>query len=135
MIWLSLVCLALAGIAKGYLDSIADNGTKSEQWVNKWKNVNEGLSLDYRKKYHWWYFGLYVPAQYLEKFPFSSTILVSLTDKWHLAQLIMLRFFYCSIALGYTSDLFVILLSVFVVFPIILGIPFQITHTKNKKTK
>lgn len=124
MIWLSIFFLILAGIAKGYLDAIADKGIKADEWKNKYdfdKTVN-----------HWWYFGLYKP-KYSEKFPFSTTILVSLTDKWHRAQLFMLRFMYLAVAVAFTQSLFMIILLSFVVFPIVVGIPFEIIYTKNKK--
>ena len=133
MIWLSIFFLILAGVAKGYLDYYADSGIKDKEWVNKWKNVNEGWGKEYLKKYHWWYFGLYSPSQHLERFPFSSTILVALTDKWHRAQLIMLRFMYLAVAVAFNQSLFMIIILGFVVFPIVVGIPFEIIYTKNKK--
>jgi hypothetical protein len=58
--------------------------------------------------------------------------LVFLTDKWHLAQLIMLRFMYLAIAINCTENIYVMLALSFLVFPIILGIPFEIIYTKNK---
>ncbi len=124
MVWLSIFFLVLAGIAKGYLDAIADKGVKTDEWRNKYDFT--------RNKTHWWYFGLYKP-RYSEKFPFSSTVLVALTDKWHRAQLIMLRFMYLAVAVALTQNLFLILLLSFVVFPIVVGIPFEIIYTKNKK--
>lgn len=133
MILAIFIFLFLAGLFKGKLDAAADTGVKSKEWVNKWKNVSEGWSKEYLKKYHWWYFGLYSPSQHLERFPFSSTILVSLTDKWHRAQLIMLRFVYLAVAVALTQNLFFIILLSFVVFPIVVGIPFEIIYTKNKK--
>lgn len=124
MIWLSVLFLISAGITKGYLDYYADSGVKNNEWRNKY---------DFEKnKNHWWYFGLYEP-KYSEKFPFSTTMLVSLTDKWHKAQLIMLRFMYLAIAVGLTQNLFMIILLSFVVFPIVVGIPFEIIYRKNKK--
>lgn len=125
MIWLSLTFLALAGICKGFLDAIADNGSKTEQWRNKY---------DFTKnKNHWWYLGLYKP-KYSEKFPFSSTLFVFLTDKWHRAQFFMLRFIYLSIAVLAAHSLLNILLLAFVLLPIILSFPFEVTHSilKNK---
>jgi hypothetical protein len=124
MVWLSIFFLVLAGIAKGYLDAIADKGVKTDEWRNKYDFT--------RNKNHWWYFGLYKP-RYSEKFPFSSTLLVALTDKWHRAQLIMLRFMYLAVAVALTQNLFGIILLSFVVFPIVVGMPFEIIYTKNKK--
>jgi len=124
MVWLSIFFLVLAGIAKGYLDAIADKGVKTDEWRNKYDFT--------RNKNHWWYFGLYKP-RYSEKFPFSSTLLVALTDKWHRAQLIMLRFMYLAVAVALTQNLFGIILLSFAVFPIVVGMPFEIIYTKNKK--
>lgn len=132
MIGLTMIFLALAGIAKGFLDYYADSGIKGQEWVSKWKNTNERWSKRDLKKHHWWYLGLYTPKFHKEKFPFSSTILVAFTDKWHLAQLMMLRFFYLAIAINVTGNLLSIILYSFIIFPIILGIPFEITYTKNK---
>ncbi len=126
MIWLSLAFLVLAGISKGFLDVIADKGVKTEQWRNKYDFT--------KKRRHWWYFGLYKPS-YSEKFPFSSTILVFLTDRWHRAQFLMLRFIYLSISVLSFESLSSILLMSFIVLPIVLSFPFQITYKilKNKR--
>lgn len=124
MIWLNILFLVLAGIAKGYLDAIADKGVKTDEWRNKYDFT--------RNKNHWWYLGLYKP-RYSEKFPFSSTLLVALTDKWHRAQLFMLRFMYLAIAVALTQKVFLVFFLSFVVFPIVVGIPFEIIYTKNKK--
>jgi hypothetical protein len=135
MICISIVFLVLAGIAKGYLDFYADSGIKDKEWANKWKNVNEEWGKEYLKKYHWWYFGLYSPSQHLEKFPFSSTILVFLTDRWHMTQLIMLRFIYLSISVAITENLTYIIFFSFFLFPIVVGIPFEIIYKRNKSKK
>ena len=50
-----------------------------KSWVNKYSQPLE----PYRKK--WYYFGIVTP-KFKESFPFSTTILVSLTDAWHLFQ-------------------------------------------------
>lgn len=133
MIWLTVLFLILAGIAKGYLDYYADIGIKDEQWPNKWKNINEGWSKKDLKKHHWWYLGLYTPKYHKEKFPLSSTILVAFTDKWHLAQLVMLRFFYLSISVIITTNIYLIILYSFIIFPIVLGIPFEIVYSNKMK--
>lgn len=126
MIWLSLIFLALAGVCKGFLDSISDKGVKTEEWRNKYDFT--------KKKNHWWYFGLYKP-KYSEKFPLSSTVLVFLTDKWHRAQFFMLRFIYLSLAILISHSIMGILLMGFLVLPITLNLPFEITYSylKNKQ--
>ena len=132
MIWLTILFLVLAGITKGYLDYYVDIGIKGKQWSNKWKNTHERWPKKDLKRYHWWYFGLYVPKQHKECFPFSSTILVFLTDKWHLTQLIMLRFMYFAIAINLSENIYVILTLSFLIFPIVVGVPFEIIYRKNK---
>lgn len=133
IVFLVFLSVLFAGFYKGKMDAISDIGLKGKQWKNKWKNTEEGWDKDYRKKYHWWYFGLYTPEPYLEKFPFSSTILVFLTDTWHLNQLIMLRFIYLSISIAFTQKIYLIIILTFILFPIILGIPFELSHTYYKK--
>ena len=121
---LSFIFISLAGVFKGMMDAISDNGVKKSEWKNKY---------DFSKvKNHWWYFGLYTP-KYSEKFPFSTTALVFLTDKWHLMQMIMLRFIYIAISVLITKSLLYDILLSFIIFPIILGIPFQITYNIKRK--
>ena len=56
-------------------------------WTNKWKLDSEGyLQLPEKK---WYYFGVY--PKFKEKFAYSSTIFVSLTDGEHLFQFIKKR--------------------------------------------
>lgn len=62
-----------------------------KSWKNKWKSPLQPPT----KK--WYYFG-FLPENE-EKFPFSSTILVFLTDAWHLAKFLMLIFISLSIVL------------------------------------
>jgi hypothetical protein len=81
---------------------------------------------------HWWYLGLYKP-RFAERFPFSTTILVAFTDRWHLAQLIMLRFFYLAVAIGVSNSIWWELLLSFVVFPMVIGVFFDFTYCKLKK--
>jgi hypothetical protein len=124
MIWLSILFLALAGVCKGFLDAISDCGTKSSEWRNKYDFK--------RKRNHWWYFGLYKPV-YSEKFPFSTTLLVSFTDKWHRAQFFMLRFIYLAIAVLMAKTFFLVILLAFVIFPVVMGLPFQITYSIKRR--
>lgn len=53
-----------------------------ESWIYKWK-----YPLTVPTK-HWYYFKIY--PRYEERFPYSSTIFVWLTDAWHLFKAIML---------------------------------------------
>jgi len=58
-----------------------------KSWKNKWELSGEGKLLSVEKK--WYYFGIY--PTYKERFPYSSTILVFLTDGEHLFQFIKKR--------------------------------------------
>lgn len=118
--------LAAAGHCKGRMDAIADEGVKSIDWRNKY---------DINKTYfnHWWYLGLYKP-KYAEKFPFSSTILVFLTDRWHKWQFYMLRCFYMAIVLPISANTFTFLLLSFVIMPIIVGLFFEVSYNRARKT-
>lgn len=86
MILITLFLLIIAAMTNALKDLIALNQlsedpffSKSDSWKSKW----ESLSTESHR--HWWYLGLHETA-YKEKFPFSSTILVGVTDGWHLAQ-------------------------------------------------
>lgn len=75
-----------AGIFNGRMDRIKEYKLDSESWKRKWKwfpVFADGYTKT-RESYvkRWYYFGLFKP-EYKEAFPFSSTILVFLTDEWH----------------------------------------------------
>lgn len=126
-----ILCLIGAGYAKGRLDYIADTGQKGDDWKNKYKQDNGTLV---EATNHWWYFGLYKP-KFQEKFPFSSTILVFITDRWHWWQFAMLRYFYLAIAHGLSDNIWYQLGMAFIVFPIILGITFELVYKCKKERK
>jgi hypothetical protein len=123
---LIILLLIAAGICKAWSDALADEEMKAMDWTNKYDFTKSGETKQ------WWYLGLYKPS-YPEKFPFSSTVLVFLTDRWHMSQFIMLRCFYLAIALSLTGSLFWTLMIVFVIGPIILGISFQSFYTWLRK--
>ncbi|HMM12441.1 MAG TPA: hypothetical protein PKE03_10145 [Bacteroidales bacterium] len=75
-------------------------------WKRKWRIVNNetvpfkpdyysfslavsGQRIQFSFPVHWWYFGVYPENE--ERFPFSSTILVFLTDPEHMFQFLKLR--------------------------------------------
>jgi len=126
-----ITLLFLAGMAKGSSDAIADEGIKSSEWKRKY---------DFTKQpgREWWYLKLYKP-EFPEKFPFSTTLLVFLTDRWHLSQFIMLRCFYTIIAINLFSNIWAILFVVLIAFPMITGFGFEAMYQqfrnclKNKK--
>jgi len=121
MVLLIVFLLILAGCFKGKSDALTDTDIKKQEWKNKY-NLSK-----FRDK-HWWYFKLYTP-KLPEKFPFSSTILVFLTDRWHLAQLIMLRCFYLIISILISANIITMLILTFIIFPIIVGVSFEVSYS------
>lgn len=54
-----------------------------KSWQNKWASPFPQPYIPY-----WYYFGVF--PKYKEKFPYSSTILVWVTDAWHVFKALML---------------------------------------------
>lgn len=77
------VLVSIAGYCNGIMDFIKFRGLDKAQWKNKWELDENGKLKPAR--YYWYYFGLFVP-EHEESFPYSSTILVFITDKWHLKK-------------------------------------------------
>jgi hypothetical protein len=120
------VFVALAGHFKGRLDAIADEEVKDLEWDKKYDFTKSGETK------HWWYFGLYSP-KFPEKFPFSTTVLVFLTDKWHRTQFYMLRSFYLALAIAISANLLTTIVFAFIVFPIIVGMVFEPSYQRYRK--
>lgn len=118
--------LAAAGHSKGRMDAIADEGIKGTDWHNKYNMTKPGTTK------HWWYFGLYKP-KFPEKFPFSTTALVFLTDRWHRWQFFMLRCFYLAVALFISANLLTVLILSFILFPIIVGAFFEPSYQNSRE--
>jgi hypothetical protein len=116
--------LMIAGHFKGKMDAVADENEKSADWLKKY-------DLSKFRKNHWWYFKLYTP-KLPEKFPFSSTILVFLTDRWHMNQFFMLRGFYLAVAISITTNIWMLLLYTCVVMPVIVGIMFEVSYNNYR---
>lgn len=76
-----IIILILAGFFKALQDNEVRKGRVNKTWKNKW--ALQGMQVTIKYKPVWYYFGIYKPA-FKERFPFSSTILVWVTDKWHL---------------------------------------------------
>ena len=128
----AFIFLVFAGITKGFLDYYADSGIKEKEWKNKYKITKDGDLVKLEDVKHWWYLGLYKP-KYAERFPFSTTVLVAFTDKWHLAQLIMLRFFYLAVSVGISNNIWWTIFLSFVIFPMVIGVFFDFTYCKLRK--
>jgi hypothetical protein len=61
-------------------------------WKNKWAQPYPQPTEN-----KWYYFGF--PPPYKERFPYSSTIFVFLTDAWHLFKFFMLTFIFLGVVL------------------------------------
>lgn len=125
MITLVLLLIVAAGVFKGRMDALADEELKTIDWHRKYD-----FSREYRC--HWWYLGIINP-RFPEKFPFSSTLLVFLTDRWHMNQFFMQRCLFLAIGLLITPKLVLSIFVAFVIFPIIMGVPFESVYTWYRK--
>jgi hypothetical protein len=59
--------------------------------------------------------------------------MVFVTDRWHWWQFAMLRYFYLTIAYGVADNFIHQMLLAFVVFPIVLGVTFELVYKCKKK--
>lgn len=121
-----VILLVLAGFFKGRLDAIADENVKNLEWEKKYDFTKPGETK------HWWYFGFYKP-KFPEKFPFSSTALVFLTDKWHFNQFMMLKCYQGIIAFLISGNIFTWFLLTFGILPFINGIIFEMTYENYRR--
>ena len=131
---LILLMVFVAGLCKGRADYIKEHNLDKDSWMNKWWwELSNNSRAGYRQTQDvklWYYLWVFTP-KYVEKFPYSSTALVWLTDEWHLMNMIMLSMYQFSIA-------FLILhlaeLPIFLSIPIVLilklvhGAGFWIEH-------
>lgn len=128
----------LAGYWNGCMDWIKFNSLDSESWKNKWYVVRDYskkdkplIFLPYRKR--WYYFGLHTP-KYKERFPFSSTILVFLTDQWHFKKWCMFlcyEFALSSVIVYYESLTWWGVLVGILVLKIVRGLGFTLKYDKK----
>jgi len=125
MTTLILLLIVAAGVLKGKMDALADEEMKTRDWHRKYDFTKEF-------KWHWWYLWLHRPS-FPEKFPFSSTILVFLTDRWHMNQFFMQRCLFLAIGLLITSKILLSIFVAFFLFPVIMGVPFEAVYTWYRK--
>lgn len=125
MTTLILLLIVFAGVFKGRMDALADEEMKTLDWHRKYD-----FTKDYKN--HWWYLGIIKP-RFPEKFPFSSTILVFLTDRWHMNQFFMQRCLFLAIGLAITPRFLLSIFVAFIVFPIIMGVPFESVYNWYRK--
>ena len=86
---LVVLFMCIAGLGKYISDKAVQDGSVLDTWENKYKLVDDEPVPELKKP--WYYFGMYKP-EYKERFPFSTTALVALTDRWHLGNLIQTTF-------------------------------------------
>lgn len=86
---IGVVLFLLTGLAEAGMDVLMFRHQRSifkgrffsaDSWKNKWYDLIPGAESP------WYYFGIHTP-QFREAFPYSSTILVGLTDGWHMFKL------------------------------------------------
>lgn len=82
-----LIFIALIGTAKGIQDRCQFHGggcSPHATWQNKYDLGEDGQLIQFSPADQWWYFGLKpLYPKYRERFAYSSTLLVGLTDPWH----------------------------------------------------
>jgi hypothetical protein len=102
---MTLIIVFLCGMLFYLFNELEDECVRNN-WKGKYSHILNVIE-SWSRKYHkdlieptkkWYYFGLYVPF-YEERFAFSSTFLVWLTDGEHLFQLLKIVF----ICIGFAS--------------------------------
>jgi len=128
------IMLFMAGLFNGRMDYIKLHQLDSESWKNKWEWIiinNVEVQQSYVKR--WYYFGLFAP-KYKEMFPYSSTILVFLTDEWHLRKWMMFLCIEMAIALpvidAYNLPLWSVLICV-IALKTFRGLGFTLIYDKK----
>ena len=139
LIIISVISIMTAATAKALCDTIQFKFEFSKlKKLNDWWNPRKSWMLKYKPymkytKKHWWYLGLYKPT-YDEKFAFSTTIFVTLTDAWHcfnfIHHLMFLTSGICSglalsILLHITCLYLLLILPLYVVFALTFHIMFH----------
>ncbi len=124
MILISIIILFISFLSKGFMDKSSEGKfqdiylNKDKSWANKYA---DGL-FPYVKK--WYYFGIITPA-YKERFPYSSTIFVFLTDFWHGLQFVFLNGVCVVISINYPYPVLA-----YIGIHIIYFIAFHLAHKK-----
>jgi hypothetical protein len=95
-------------------------------WRNKWKKDNKNNLIKNTKKL-WYYLWLYKP-DYKEKFTYSSTIFVFLSDFWHFLKFLKMNSLYISILIALSLSFSLSFITWFIILLItrlIYGIIFE----------
>lgn len=104
MILFAIMLLMAAGYFNGCMDYLMFHSSEynpSNTWKAKYKKDAED-NLIRSEKSPWYYLGIYTP-KYVEAFPFSSTILVGITDPWHRYKLLCFASFRTSLILVFAT--------------------------------
>jgi hypothetical protein len=128
-----LILFLIAGISNGFMDAIKFRSDvlvfkgawwSTGSWTNKWRlNSLGGLIVQHRKL---WYYGWYFTPKFVERFPYSSTVLVAWTNAWHFFQMLMLTSFKLAVCLLLPYN---ILLS-YIALTLAYGIGFYFFYNK-----
>lgn len=127
ILYTTVLLLIISFIAKAFMDLSSDNKfdsiywNKGKSWIFKYK-----IPFIRTDKKLWYYLWLYKPV-YKEKFPYSSTLLVSFIDGWHFLQLICFNSLFIALSINISSDLFTILVT-FILIKALYGIFFNIFY-------
>jgi hypothetical protein len=133
--WIVIGLVFLAGCVNGLKDRSALGllwspwWNKLTGWQNKWKYTNEfPIKRMFYDKAPWWYLGLFKPYA-VERFPYSSTLLVFITDGWHLLQFLQFKLLFAAIILydfqGYEIGMYLLISTIF-------SLGFMITYYQDK---
>lgn len=125
-----IICVLLffAGLFNGRMDHIKEFQLDKNSWTNKWKLNSVGQTYKYVDR--WYYFGLHKP-EYVESFPYSSTILVFTTDGWHRNKWCMFKCIelaiICPLIFSNEFPLYYYPIGI-IIFDIYRGVGFNFTH-------
>lgn len=130
--FIAAILYFIAYRAKGNMDYSAKGGfigkdsykNKSDNYKSKYKVPLE----PYVRK--WYYFGLITP-KYKEKFIYSTTILVFITDYWHKQQFIFLNLISLGTAL-LIEGIWYKMLIIFICLQILYGIGFNTSYERKR---
>lgn len=81
---------------------------------------------------HWWYLGL-IKTAYMERFPFSSTALVFLTDAWHFFNWMQYRCFHLAIVASIGVESIKQWIVILALMAVCQGVVFQIIYKRRRK--
>lgn len=116
----------IAGTSKAISDRIALGKWLQVKWIGQGSsNGKWGAGSAFTG---WWYFGLYKPSRE-ERFPYSSTILVWVTDGWHFFNFITYTAYETMAAYLYLGPSYKIIVGILAIKSI-RGILFSLFYDK-----